>query len=127
MYRKYEEYGGKYHKGLTIGFKNNESYYPLVSFLISEVDNFSHHIIPILESVVNKQVSSNSFGGNAVCIDIGPEVTEVYFNLFDDDMPEPCFIDTLTLYKLVLEWVHMKKCYKSGLLSFPIEQDGFDD
>lgn len=127
MKRIYSRFGNDEVHGLSVRFENHESYYPLVSFLVSEVDNFSHHIIPILESVVNQQVTSNSFGGNAVCIDIGPEVTEVYFNLFDDDMPEPCFVDTLTLYKLVLEWVEMKKLYKAGLLSFPIEKDGFDD
>ena len=42
-------------------------------------------------------------------IDIGKEETEVYYQMDDESLGEPCFIPTNELYKLVLEWKEMEE------------------
>lgn len=41
-------------------------------------------------------------------IDIGKEETEVYYQMDDESLGEPCFISTDELYKLVIEWKEME-------------------
>ena len=42
-------------------------------------------------------------------IDIRKEETEVYYQMDDESLGEPCFISTNELYKLVIEWKEMEE------------------
>lgn len=53
-------------------------------------------------------------------IDIGKEETEVYYQMDDENLGEPCFIPTNELYKLVLEWKEMEDKMRNGADSFPV-------
>ena len=83
----------------------------LSDFLNSEVHNFYPHVYKELEAVVTGQKEESDFGGNMLNIDIGREETEVYYQIDDESLGDPCFIPTNELYKLVLEWKKWKiKC-----------------
>ena len=95
---------------LSIKFLD-ENYQTLGDFFIIEVHNFYSHIYKELEAVVTGQKEESDFGGNMLNIDIGKEETEVYYQMDDESLGEPCFIPTNVLYKLVLEWKKWKiKC-----------------
>lgn len=47
-------------------------------------------------------------------IDIGKEETEVYYQMDDESLGEPCFISTDELYKSVIEWKEMEERMKRG-------------
>jgi len=87
---------------LSIKFLD-ENYQTLGDFFIIEVHNFYPHIQKELEAVVTGQKEASDFGGNMLNIDIGKEETEVYYQMDDESLGEPCFISTDELYKLVLE------------------------
>ena len=53
-------------------------------------------------------------------IDIGKEETEVYYQMDDESLGEPCFISTDELYKLVIEWKEMEERMKRGEEIFPV-------
>lgn len=53
-------------------------------------------------------------------IDIGKEETEVYYQMDDESLGEPCFISTDALYKLVIEWKEMKDKMYKGEDIFPL-------
>ena len=56
-------------------------------------------------------------------IDIGNEETEVYYQMDDESLGEPCFISTDELYKLVIEWKEMEEKMRSEADSFPVTID----
>ena len=62
--------------------------------LNSEVHNFYPHIYKELEAVVTGQKEESDFGGNMLNIDIGKEETEVYYQMDDESLGDPCFIPT---------------------------------
>ena len=104
---------------LSIKFLD-ENYQTLGDFFIIEVHNFYSHIYKELEAVVTGQKEESDFGGNMLNIDIGKEETEVYYQMDDESLGEPCFIPTEELYKLVLEWKEMEERMKKGEDIFPV-------
>lgn len=106
-------------KFLLVKF-DSSSCQSLSSFLNSEVHNFYIHIYKELEAVVTGQKEASEFGGNILNIDIGKEETEVYYQMDDESLGEPCFISTDELYKLVIEWKEMEERMKRGEEIFPV-------
>ena len=98
----------------------DQKFQSLSSFLNSEVHNFYPHIYKELEAVVTGQKEASDFGGNMLNIDIGKEETEVYYQMDDESLGEPCFISTDKLYKLVIEWKEMEDKMYSGADIFPV-------
>ena len=106
-------------KFLLVKF-DSSSCQSLSNFLNSEVHNFYTHIYKELEAVVTGQKEASEFGGNILNIDIGKEETEVYYQMDDESLGEPCFISTDELYKLVLEWKEMEEKMYRGEDIFPV-------
>ena len=104
---------------LSIKFLD-ENYQTLGEFFIIEVNTFYPHIYKELEAVVTGQKEESDFGGNMLNIDIGKEETEVYYQMDDESLGDPCFIPTEVLYKLVLEWKEMEERMKRGEDIFPV-------
>ncbi|EFQ55274.1 hypothetical protein HMPREF9626_0782 [Streptococcus parasanguinis F0405] len=104
---------------LSIKFLD-ENYQTLGDFFIIEVHNFYSHIYKELEAVVTGQKEESDFGGNMLNIDIGKEETEVYYQMDDESLGEPCFISTDELYKLVIEWKEMEDKMHSEVDIFPV-------
>ena len=98
----------------------DQKFQSLSDFLNSEVHNFYPHIYKELEAVVTGQKEESDFGGNMLNIDIGKEETEVYYQMDDENLGDPCFIPTEELYKLVIEWKEMEERMKRGEDSFPV-------
>ena len=98
----------------------DQKFQSLSDFLNSEVHNFYTHIQKELEAVVTGQKEESDFGGNMLNIDIGKEETEVYYQMDDESLGEPCFILTNELYKLVLEWKEMEEKMHRGEDIFPV-------
>ena len=95
-------------------------YQTLCEFFDTEVHNFYTHIQKELEAVVTGQKEESDFGGNMLNIDIGKEETEVYYQMDDESLGEPCFISTDELYKLVIEWKEMEEKMYRGEDVFPL-------
>ena len=106
-------------KFLLVEF-DSSSCQSLSNFLNSEVHNFYTHIYKELEAVVTGQKEASDFGGNMLNIDIGKEETEVYYQMDDESLGEPCFISTDKLYKLVIEWKEMEDKMYRGEDIFPL-------
>ena len=106
-------------KFLLVEF-DSSSCQSLSSFLNSEVHNFYTHIYKELEAVVTGQKEASEFGGNILNIDIGKEETELYYQMDDESLGEPCFVSTDELYKLVIEWKEMKDKMYKGEDIFPL-------
>ena len=104
---------------LSIKFLD-ENYQTLGDFFIIEVHNFYSHIYKELEAVVTGQKEASDFGGNMLNIDIGKEEKEVYYQMDDESLGEPCFIPTEELYKLVIEWKEMEDKMHSEVDIFPV-------
>ena len=104
---------------LSIKFLD-ENYQTLGEFFIIEVNTFYPHIYKELEAVVTGQKEESDFGGNMLNIDIGKEETEVYYQMDDENLGDPCFIPTEELYKLVLEWKEMEDRMRRGEDIFPV-------
>ena len=110
-------------KFLLVEF-DSSSCQSLSNFLNSEVHNFYTHIYKELEAVVTGQKEASEFGGNILNIDIGKEETEVYYQMDDESLGEPCFISTDELYKLVIEWKEIEEKMYSGEDIFPLMIEG---
>ena len=82
----------------------DQKFQSLSDFLNSEVHNFYTHIQKELEAVVTGQ----------------KEESEVYYQMDDESLGEPCFISTDELYKLVLEWKEMEEKMHRGEDIFPV-------
>ena len=106
-------------KFLLVKF-DSSSCQSLSSFLNSEVHNFYTHIYKELEAVVTGQKEASEFGGNILNIDIGKEETELYYQMDDESLGEPCFISTDELYKLVIEWKEIEDKMYRGEDIFPL-------
>ena len=65
-------------------------------------------------------MEEDAFAGNLLGIEIGKEITEVYFQFEEEILGEPCFIPTNELYKLVLEWKEMEDRMHRGKDIFPL-------
>ena len=98
----------------------NQKFQSLSDFLNSEVHNFYLDVREALESVISGNMEEYAFDGNMLGIEIGKEITEVYFQFEEEILGDPCFIPTNELYKLVLEWKEMEDKMYSGEDIFPL-------
>ena len=106
-------------KFLLVEF-DSSSCQSLSNFLNSEVHNFYLDVREALESVITGKMEEYTFDGNLLGIEIGKEITEVYFQFEEEILGEPCFIPTNELYKLVLEWKEMEDRMHRGEDVFPL-------
>lgn len=104
---------------LSIKFLD-EKYQTLGEFFIAEVNDFYPDVREALESVISGNMEEYAFDGNMLGIEIGKEITEVYFQFEEEILGDPCFIPTNELYKLVLEWKEMEDRMRSGEDIFPL-------
>ena len=106
-------------KFLLVEF-DSSSCQSLSNFLNSEVHNFYLDVREALESVISGNMEEYAFDGNLLGIEIGKEITEVYFQFEEELLGEPCFISTDELYKLVIEWKEMEDKMYRGEDIFPL-------
>ena len=92
----------------------------LSNFLNSEVHNFYLDVREALENVISGSMEEYAFDGNLLGIEVGKEITEVYFQFEEELLGDPCFIPTNELYKLVLEWKEMQEKMHRGEDIFPV-------
>ena len=104
---------------LSIKFLD-EKYQTLSEFFITEVHNFYLDVREALENVISGNMEEYAFDGNMLGIEIGKEITEVYFQFEEEILGEPCFISTDKLYKLVIEWKEIEDRMHSGEDIFPL-------
>ena len=98
-------------------------YHSLSNFLNSEVHNFYLDVREALENVITGKMEEYAFDGNLLGIEIGKEITEVYFQFDEEILGEPYFISTDELYKLVIEWKEMEDRMRRGEDIFPVTID----
>ena len=106
-------------KFLIVEF-DSSSCQSLSNFLNSEVHNFYLDVREALESVITGNMEEYAFDGNLLGIEIGKEITEVYFQFEEELLGEPYFISTDELYKLVIEWKEMEDKMYRGEDIFPL-------
>ena len=106
-------------KFLLVEF-DSSSCQSLSNFLNSEVHNFYPDVREALENVISGNMEEYAFDGNLLGIEVGKEITEVYFQFEEEILGGPCFIPTNELYKLVLEWKEMKDRMHRGEDIFPL-------
>ena len=98
----------------------DQKFQSLSNFLNSEVHNFYPDVREALGNVISGNMEEYAFDGNLLGIEIGKEITEVYFQFEEEILGDPCFIPTNELYKLVLEWKEMEDNIRSGEDIFPV-------
>ena len=98
----------------------DQKFQSLSDFLNSEVHNFYLDVREALESIITGNMEEYAFDGNLLGLEIGKEITEVYFQFEEEILGGPCFIPTNELYKLVLEWKEMKDKMNRGEDIFPV-------
>ena len=106
-------------KFLLVKF-DSSSCQSLSNFLNSEVHNFYLYVREALENVISGNMEEDAFAGNLLRIEIGKEITEVYFQFEEEILGEPYFISTDELYKLVIEWKEMEDRMHRGEDIFPL-------
>lgn len=116
-YKLFKNIGNK--DSLTVQY-NKENYKTLTTFMMTEVTDFYPDVLEALENVISGNMDESAFDGNLLGIEIGKEITEVYFQFEEEILGDPCFIPTNELYKLVLEWKEMEDRMSSGADSFPV-------
>ena len=109
-------------KFLLVEF-DSSSCQSLSNFLNSEVHNFYLDVREALENVITGKMKEYAFDGNMLGIEIGKEITEVYFQFDEEILGEPYFISTDELYKLVIEWKEMEDRMRRGEDIFPVTID----
>ena len=73
-----------------------------------------------MENVISRNMEESAFDGNLLGIEVGKEITEVYFQFEEELLGEPCFISTEELYKLVIERKEMEDKMYKGEDIFPV-------
>ena len=106
-------------KFLLVEF-DSSSCQSLSNFLNSEVHNFYSDVREALENVISGNMEEYAFDGNLLGIEVGKEITEVYFQFEEELLGEPCFISTDELYNLVIEWKEMEDKMYRGEDIFPV-------
>ena len=109
-------------KFLLVEF-DSSSCQSLSNVLNSEVHNFYLDVREALENVITGKMEEYAFDGNLLGIEIGKEITEVYFQFDEEILGEPYFISTDELYKLVIEWKEMEDRMRRGEDIFPVTID----
>ena len=82
---------------------NRENYKILTTFMMTEVTDFYPDVREALENVISGNMEEYAFDGNLLGIEVGKEITEVYFQFEEELLGDPCFIPTDELYKLVIQ------------------------
>ena len=118
--REYKLYKSVENRNALTVLYNREDYEILTTFMITEVTDFSLDVREALESVISGNMEEYAFDGNMMGIEIGKEITEVYFQFEEEILGGPCFISTDELYKLVIEWKEMKDKMYKGEDIFPL-------
>ena len=98
----------------------DQKFQSLSNFLNSEVHNFYPDVRKALENVISGNMEEYAFDGNLLGIEVGKEITEVYFQFEEELLGGPCFIPTEELYKLVIEWKEMQEKMHRGEDIFPV-------
>lgn len=47
-----------------------------------------------MENVISGNMDESAFDGNLLGIEVGKEITEVYYQMDDESLGDPCFIPT---------------------------------
>ena len=118
--REYKLYKSVENRNALTVLYNREDYEIITTFMITEVTDFYLYVREALESVISGNMEEHAFDGNLLGLEIGKEITEVYFQFEEEILGEPCFISTDELYKLVIEWKEMKDKMYSGEDIFPL-------
>ena len=106
--REYKLYKSVENRNALTVLYNREDYEIITTFMITEVTDFYLDVREALENVIAGNMEEYAFDGNLLGIEIGKEITEVYFQFEEEILGAPCFIST-ELYKLVLEWKEMQE------------------
>ena len=99
---------------------DREDYEIITTFMITEVTDFYLYVREALESVISGNMEEYAFDGNLLGLEIGKEITEVYFQFEEEILGNPCLIPTNELYKLVLEWKEIEDRMHRGEVTFPL-------
>ena len=118
--REYKLYKSVENRNALTVLYNREDYEIITTFMITEVTHFYLDVREALESVISGNMEEYAFDGNMMGIEIGKEITEVYFQFEEEILGGPCFISTDELYKLVIEWKEMKDKMYKGEDIFPL-------
>ena len=118
--REYKLYKSVENRNALTVLYNREDYEIITTFMITEVTDFYLDVREALESVISGNMEEYAFDGNMMGIEIGKEITEVYFQFEEEILGGPCFISTDELYKLVIEWKEMKDKMYRGEDIFPL-------
>ena len=118
--REYKLYKSVENRNALTFLYNREDYEIITTFMITEVTDFYLDVREALESVISGNMEEYTFDGNLLGIEIGKEITEVYFQFEEEILGEPCFISTDELYKLVIEWKEMEEKMHRGEDIFPL-------
>lgn len=118
--REYKLYKSVENRNALTVLYNREDYEIITTFMITEVTDFYLDVREALESVISGNMEEYAFDGNMMGIEIGKEITEVYFQFEEEILGGPCFILTDELYKLVIEWKEMKDKMYKGEDIFPL-------
>ena len=116
-YKLFKNIGNK--DSLTVQY-NKENYKILTTFMMTEVTDFYPDVLEALETVISGNMEEYAFDGNLLGIEVGKEITEVYFQFEEELLGDPCFISTDELYKLVIEWKEMEDRMRRGEDIFPV-------
>ena len=121
--REYKLYKSVENRNALTVLYNREDYEIITTFMITEVTDFYLDVREALESVITGKMEEYAFDGNMLGIEIGKEITEVYFQFDEEILGEPYFISTDELYKLVIEWKEMEDRMRRGEDIFPVTID----
>ena len=118
--REYKLYKSVENRDALTVLYNREDYEIITTFMITEVTDFYLDVREALENVISGNMEEYAFDGNLLGIEIGKEITEVYFQFEEEILGSPCFISTDELYKLVIEWKEMQEKMHRGEDIFPL-------
>ena len=118
--REYKLYKSIENRNALTVLYDREDYEIITTFMITEVTDFYLYVREALENVISGNMEEYAFDGNLLGIEVGKEITEVYFQFEVEILGAPCFIPTEELYKLVIEWKEMEERMKRGEDSFPV-------
>ena len=118
--REYKLYKSVENRDALTVLYDREDYEIITTFMITEVTDFYLYVREALESVISGNMEEYAFDGNLLGLEIGKEITEVYFQFEEEILGEPCFISTDELYKLVIEWKEIEDKMYRGENIFPL-------
>ena len=118
--REYKLYKSIENRNALTVLYDRKDYEIITTFMITEVTDFYLYVREALENVISGNMEEYAFDGNLLGIEIGKEITEVYFQFEEEILGEPYFISTDELYKLVIEWKEMEDKMYRGEDIFPV-------